>query len=586
MMCQVVQFFRIGARKRQALQPGTLALLVAFFLLCGHMLQAKQRPQTDTKPPVLRATTRLVQVDVVVTDRNQHPVPDLREEEFELREDGKTQRLAFFSLSNTLIPMSKTAAPPPFLPRSTFTNRPEYNTHQDPITILLLDGVNGSAQEQSYARHQMLNFLRDRLPLNQKMSVLALTDHLLILQDFTTNPALLRAAIERFAPRKSPASAQGEPLQVTPQFLGAVPPAVAEKLLENLQKFNDQGFIQSVEGRARITLEALSAIGQASAGYPGRKVLIWVSTAFPFTLVSSGIASSGLSRSYTHEIQRTASLLTNARVAIYPVNARGLSGLLESEISPQRPAGRFTNPINQVGEAGDERARNAGSVNTMYELADSTGGHAFVNRNDLDAAVSEALAESSTYYTLAYYPEESQWDGKFRQIQVRVARKGVQLRYRRGYYTVDTDQPGSNSREENLRAAIESPLEATGVTFLVRVIPPQERAEDSKKTLIEVRVDAQSLHFEPIGNDERRFDLDLLVAAFSAKRELIGTRGQNVTARLLHEQYEDVRERGLPLKMELEIPTGCLALRVVVRDNQTGSIGTLKIALSKQNSRG
>ncbi len=574
----------IGARKQHPPWQEILPFLVVILLLCGYGVRARQYAQADTKTPVLRATTRMVQVDVVVKDRSQRPLSDLREEEFELREDGKPQRIAFFSFSSPLIATDKTANSAPVLPDDTYTNRPEYNTHQGPLMILLLDELNGSSQEQSFARQQMLHFLRDQLPLNQKMTVLALTDRLLVLQDFTTNPALLRAAIEKFAPRKPSAYAQGEPLQVTPQFLEAIPPAVRERLLENLQKFNDQGSIRSLEVRARITLQALNAIGRTTAGYSGRKALVWVSAAFPFALLPSGISSSGLSPSYAQEIQRTASLLADAQVAVYPVNVRGLTGLLESEISPRRPPRGLTNPINQVGEAGDELARNEGSVGTMYELANSTGGRAFVNRNDLSSAVLEVLSESSTYYTLSYYPENAHWDGKLRRIQVRVARKGAQIRYRRGYFAVDTRQPRLNSREEDLRAAMESPLAATGVTFLVRVAP-QEEAENLKNALVELRVDAQTLALETLGNGERTVDLDLVAVAFSTKGEMIGTKTQHMSVRLPQEQYQDIRNHGLSLKMELEIPTGSRALRVAVRDNHTGLIGTTDVPLSKKDSR-
>ncbi len=575
----------MSAKKRCVLWLEMLSLLVVFLLLCGLHLQGQEHPQADAKAPVLRAITRLVQVDVVVTDRSLHPVSDLKQEEFELREDGRAQRIAFFSLSNGLMATSKRAEPPPALPNGTYTNRPEYSRQQGPLTILLLDGLNGSSQEQSFAREQMVQFLRDKLPLKQKMAVLALRDHLLVLQDFTTNPALLRAAVEKFAPRKSATLAHGEPLQVTPEFMEAVPPAVAEQLLKTLQEFNHQGLTQSVEARARITLRALNAIGRATAGYPGRKALVWVSAAFPFALVPSGIARSDLSRSYTREISETASLLADSRVAVYPVNVRGLTGLLESEINPRRPPRGLTNPINRVGEAGDELARNEGSSGTMYELAESTGGHAFVNRNDLSSAVSDTFAESSTYYTLSYYPDHGRWDGRFRKIQVHVARRGVQLRYRRGYFAIDTlEARPNNDREADLRAAIESPLAATGVTFLV-VVTSLEKAENPKKILAELRVDAQTLHFEPLGDGERKIDLDFLVGAFSAKGELLGTKSQNITARLPPEQYQAIREQGLSAKMELEIPTGCQALKVAVRDNQTGLIGTLDVPLSRQDSK-
>ena len=98
----------------------------------------------------------------------------------------------------------------------------------------------------------------------------------------------------------------------------------------------------------------------------------------------------------------------NAHVAIYPVEAGGLS-----------------------------KDNHLAAQHTMNDMAAWTGGRVFLNRNDLAIGMKNSLEDGSVYYTLEYYPDNKQWDGQFRAIKVSVERPGIKLRYREGYYAVD-----------------------------------------------------------------------------------------------------------------------------------------------------
>ncbi len=228
---------------------------------------------------------------------------------------------------------------------------------------------------------------------------------------------------------------------------------------------------------------------------------------------------------------------------------------------------------------------------TMKQIADATGGRAFLNRNDIDRAVTLSVEDGSTYYTLGYYPEDKSWDGKFRKLQVKLNREGLRVRHRRGYYALDPVESlrgeaqrkkgeaadGAEALEERqaeLRAALSNPLPATAVTFRVGVPPPAPAAAGTPAR-VECRflVDAHTISFvEKAGEQES--NLDFLVVAFDPEGKGVASGYQTLETRLPPERYEWVKQNGLPFILPLELAPGRYQLRLVVRDNRTGLVGT------------
>jgi hypothetical protein len=231
----------------------------------------------------------------------------------------------------------------------------------------------------------------------------------------------------------------------------------------------------------------------------------------------------------------------------------------------------------------------------MRHLAEATGGRAFTNRNDIDAAITRTLEDGSTYYTLGYYPTNTDWDGTFRRIRVRVNRSDVVVRHRRGYYAIDplesAREPGENvfsglhdpkDRSEALRAALSSPLPATSVTFRVGVPPPAP----GTPTRVECRflVDTRTILFRE-REGARESNLDFLVVAFDASGKGVASNYQTVETHVLPQNFPWVEENGLPFTLPLELAPGRYQLRLVVRDNRTGLIGTADAAVTIEEPR-
>jgi VWFA-related protein len=544
--------------------------------------------QLSQSASVLKITSRLVVVDVVATDHKGAPVTDLRQGDFTVTEDGKPQDVRAFSFQNAAkLGEQPVQATPPGAPlrANVVTNVRRLNPSA-PLAVLLLDGINTRLNNQQYAKQQLLEFLK-KLPPSQPVAVYLLGTRLRLIQDFTSDPAVLKAVVQNLKDFRSPVmeNANGGPVKFW--FEGMpLPAAVKKRLLEFQQETeSDQADIRLI-----ITLTSLNQIARTLAGYPGRKNLIWVSETFPLVVeankIPGGESAARARRNYTTPLVQTATLLSNAQIAVYPVDARALVGtdsynvgVLYDERGDKNSGGP------QATRAMDDTMNELMAAHgTMETLAEQTGGRAFFNRNDLDNAVREGIRDGATYYTLGYYPTNKTLDGHYRKIKVHATRSEVYLRYRLGYYAVD---PGEyQKRSQQLRDAefssaldIESPS-STALPFTAGVLPAS--AKTGNKTVVNFLTDAHAISFvDADGKKHATIECAVRVFSASASDKPLQTESDIINADLPPESYTLVMQRGLPCRIELDLPAGEYLLRLGVRDSNTGLIGAANIQLNQ-----
>ena len=570
------------------LRTTCIALCLATLLIFSHATaQSARLARADIPAAVLRVTTRLVLVDVVVTDKDNRPVSGLTRDDFVLLENGQPQTIATFSFESPAVRAAGQPAPPP-LPEHVYTNRPEYRMPPGPLTVLLLDALNTPLTDQSFARLKMLEYLSTQLLPDQRTAILALTTDLLLLQDFTTDPALLKAALDKYNPQSSVALAREQPGLEVPGIIQEVLPP---ETLEAIERIGTENSASALDSRVTTTVSALRVIARAVAGYPGRKNLVWVSTAFPFSFTPENDNNYDLLRFYSDDIRRVAGVLSDAQVAVYPVDARGLVGSMGAQLPSAAESGRTEGdhvPVGPLTSADIDRRVTPilDTQQTMKQIAEATGGRSFHNRNDIDRAVTLAVEDGSTYYTLGFYSKNETWDNKFRRLRVAVSRPGLNLHYRRGYYGVNpvealqerkkstlTGENDMDLRQVQLRAALSNPLPATAVTFRVGVLPRPGRVE------FRFMVDVQTITFTEV-QEMRHYDLDILAVAFDSTGKAVTSGYHTVESTIEPEQYERLKQVGLPYALELQLPPGRYHLRMVVRDNRTGLLGTADVPVT------
>jgi VWFA-related protein len=549
----------------------------------GPAQAAEQKPApVYESATVLKSITRLVVVDVVATGRD-GAVTDLQRDDFTILEDGKEQKVRVFNFQQ---PHAKApgvvtvAAPRP--PENVYSNVARFNASSS-LNILLLDALNTNLPHQAYVRDQMIRYL-EKMPEGQPVAVYTLSTKLTLLQDFTDDPAVLKKVVREIKNKVSPLQdnpAGGPETELLPAGLadsGMVP----AQMLSSMQSFEQERIAFQTDLRIDYTINALTSIARSLSGYPGRKNLIWISEAFPLSIDPNmeltGDTFAG-TRNYGPQIAAAADSLIDAQIAVYPIDARGLvpPSMFDAANSGRDSFGRsMSRPGRMATAISNESAQLQNVHGAMQEMADRTGGRAFYNTNGIDAAIRKSIEDGSTYYTLAYYPGNKNWNGKFRKIQVKVNRSGVKLRHRLGYYAVDpTLFADKNHKQQDSAFALalspDSPI-ATGLPFNALVLPP---VEGTPKTVrVNFGVDPHAISFEQLPDGLQHATLECTIQAFSAKGKLVRGELTTVKAALKADTFSKVMEDTFPCQQAIDLEPGNYYLRLGVRDVRTGLIGT------------
>jgi len=543
-----------------------------FFVGLFPTLPAVAQQSATPSPPVISVSTRLVQVDLIATDKAHKTVRDLKPEEIQVFENGHAQKIASFEYHLA----SSSTTPPIALPKGVYSNRRPMAENSS-ATILLLDALNTPFLDQAYARDQMLKYVRAQATANQQIAIFALTHDLLLLQDFTSDPKLLLSAAERV-------SIQPSPLLNDPDADALYLPGAPAQVIENLKRFEDESIAAKTDVRVRITLAALESLARIVAGVPGRKTLVWVSGAFPLNLrPREGFDTQ---RWYLDQVERTSTLLNDAQIAVYPVDARGLVGspLASGAFTGLGPNGRLMSGSELADELASRSFQLSSSQAAMEDIADLTGGAAYYNRNDIDHAVALAVEDGSSYYALSYYPADKKWDGRFRKIEIKSLRQGLALRYRRGYYAVDPAAAGKMRQkdvENEIASAVLQPLLNTEVTFFAsvaaRMSAISKAVPEASTTLpVQFLIDIKNLGFDQLSGGDQHCSLEIAVAAFSRKK-LFSQMTKHEECDFPADTYSRLLKHGLVLIVPIDLPAGSYRLRLLVRDNLRGRLGTLDI---------
>ena len=531
---------------------------------------------------VLKSITRLVVVDVVATEKD-GAVTDLKQDDFTVLEDGKEQKIRVFNFQqphvNASGPVAVAVSKPP---ENVYSNAARFSA-SSALNILLLDALNTNLPHQAYVRDQMIRYL-EKMPEGQPVAVYMLSTKLTLLQDFTDDPAVLKKVAKGIKNNMSPLldnAAGGPDVELLPAGLAdsGIMPA---QMFSAIQSFEQERVAFQTDMRITYTLNALTTISRALSGYPGRKNLIWISEAFPLTIDPNmeltGDTFAG-TRNYGAQIAEAADSLIDAQIAMYPIDARGLvpPSMFDASNSGRDRFGRSMSRPGRMPAAMSAESAQLQSVHgAMQEMADRTGGRAFYNTNGIDGAIRKSIDDGSTYYTLAYYPENKNWNGKFRKIHVKVNRSGVKLRYRLGYYAVDpTLFAEKNQKQQDSAFALalspDSPI-ATGLPFNALVMPP---AEATPKTVrVNFGVDPHAISFERLPDGLQHAQLECTIQAFSAKGKLVRGVATTVKAAFKPDTFSKVMQDTFPCQQSIDLEPGNYYLRLGVRDSRTGLIGT------------
>lgn len=576
-------------------------LVVAFTgaVMMSAAAQTEQTPQAGSAPgAVLKATTRLIQVDVIAQDGHGGAITDLTPEDFVILEDGKEQKLTTVTFQKS----DGTKVQVQALPPNTFTNKPSFSARST-LNVVLMDALNTNIADQTNARKQMIKFIQ-KMPADEPIAVYALGNKLSLIQDFTTDPKILQQAIENVnashalvnkgtAEEQLP---QGYFDQISGNISGVSPgvplgqeagmgggPGNNTQAQIDLMMFQQEVINLQDDLRAQYTTDCLRALARRLTGFIGRKNLIWLSASFPVAVspdVALGANAFSGTRSRADEIAKAANALIDANIAIYPIDIRGLLGNTNAANNGLDSLGRRGSSGPAIVDALRQQANDISfAQDSSKDLAERTGGKAFYNTNDLDAAVQNSVMDGSSYYLISYYPSNKNWNGKFRKITVKVNRSGAKVRNRMGYYATDSaiyQKVEAKAKEADFKKALDAnmPL-STGLIFQVNVA-----SVTSNKVAIRYNVEGRSIGFDAEPDGLNHAEIECAAWIYSAKGKPLDFQTDFMQASVKAEAISGIVQQGFPCEQSLTLPKGEYLMRLGVRDTHTGLFGTANARLT------
>ncbi len=572
---------------------GLAALLLA---VPATALQAPPAP-----PPVFKSQVELVYVNVVVRDKNGAPVRGLKREDFALLEDGKAQTITTFGFEEVATesapaePATVAAAPanaasveapraqvPPAerpaasvetlavlkpvpagapsagapLAGAPLAGAPSAGAPLDSalsgrrLVVLLFDGHGMGDDQVERALGSAREYVDKRMSAADLVAVAAVDGGLRVHQDFTSDRARLHAALDKVQGIESPSSPEAASETSDPDASDQAAAAV------------DMSEIELFEIDQR--LRALEQLAQALSPLRQKKSVI---------LFSGGMGGAGVENQV--ELRAAVDGAVRANLAVYPVDTRGLEAL--------PPGGDGSQASSMSADAFLGRAvagafdQLVASQDTLAGLASGTGGKTFFDSNDFAGVFDRVIKDTSAYYVLGYASTNPRMDGKLRRIKVSLRGAGLKVEHRAGYYArKDFAHSNRNDRDREMREQLLTALSATDLPVCLRTAYFRAEEEDRFHVAVAIGVPGAAVPFAREGGDDRA-TLDLMgVLRDEGQRAIANIRD---TIRVNAKASEDVRRKNVQYQTVLTVTPGHYRLKVVLRENRNGTIGSFETDL-------
>jgi VWFA-related protein len=496
--------------------------------------------------PTLHVTSREIVVDVMVTDANGNAVRGLKQSDFSMKEDGHPQPIRSFREFGAAKPLP--AHRLPVLPPNVYTNFQE-TPATGPVNIILIDALHSNFVGIYHALQGVSQYLNG-MPQGTQLAIFWLSESgLHMLQGFTTDPALLRRAVQT--------------LRI------------------------DIGSLQDRYAMDRVTIDALNQIAAYVSWIKGRKNLLWFTSGMPVHLIrdggyswSSGSSSDRISDSLfmgtsagpdmgmIHRLMDTYELFSAEQIAVSPIDPGGVVGLGTGQMMAE-------------------------------EVAEQSGGVAYYNNNDLKSLVAEAINDGAHFYTLSYVPPRKKNDGHYHSIKVGLDKPDLHLVYRTGYNSEDPKPPEQFAGPALIKASLEgkAPM-ATQLLFDATVRPAASTAaapapvpaakHKSKKPVQRTPYDLlyaipqSQITFADGPDNTHNANLEFALTAYDIYGKFLGRHSQNVTLALTDEKYLRFIQAPLQFHELIYFYPGPLFLRVGVLDGVSNKVGTLEVSVNVQ----
>jgi VWFA-related protein len=546
------------------MSKGRLLLTLLAALLAGGVTAQNAKPVATPAPastpapkPIISfgAEVTSVEVDAIVTDASGNVIRGLTAADFEIREEGKPQRVDVAAFIDLPIPTAAAAAEN-VAPRDVRTNETPFEGR---LYVIVLDDLHTGATRSTAVRKEAGRFIR-RYVAEGDLAAVVFTSGRSASQDLTDDRSLLIRSVDTFMGQRLRSST----LNTIDDYnknraLGVTDPAKDPERAA-------RGY------NARQALDTIKGVADWLANVRGRRKAI--------LLFSEGIdydIQDMFNTSDTSMImlgtKNVVAAATRANASIYTIDPRGLHSMGEETMDMQ-PVLDTSLGLDGTGLRNEQRL----AADSLRVLADETLGRAAVETNDFEGAFERVVRDSSSYYMLGYQSTDERRDGRYRKLEVKVRRPGLTVRARKGY----TAPRGSGRIEPPtwegsktpgpLRELLARPMAAGGLLMSVQAAPFRGAGKNAS-VMVTVQFGPGSFEPQQKGG-EFKDALDLTVAAVSAAGRINGN-DAHLDLNMRPQTARLVGAAGFRVVSEIELPKGRYQLRVAARSANSSAIGSV-----------
>lgn len=519
-------------------------------------------PAAGPQQSTLRSSVELVTVDLVVRDRSGAFVPGLSATDFEVREDGVLQQVTLFDVT-----AARTATTPagraPGSSIMTASRRPPIADDVTGAMILVFDLLGMRPDDLERAVSAAVRYVEGGAGRDLLLGVATVGPRLEWLVDLTSDRAAIRAALDRLTPAHGMAAdrpitrtlATDEAGSMRSDFDGDDGSPAARS--DTLPVAGDDLALLTNDTRLR----ALTVLAGELERFSRKKAVVYF---------SAGLSRAGHDNQV--ELRAAVNAAVRANLALYPVDTGGLQTLTPGgEATRSQPGGVDLFSGQDVTGQLDDLAR---SQETLMTLAADSGGHAYLDTNDFGEAFARAAEDLSSYYLLGYQSTNQTRDGRFRRIAVQVRRPGFRVETRAGYYAdLDFAHASRADREAHLAAELASPISSTEVPVAVSTAWFR-LADQEYEVPLTMAVPGWALVAPP---DIKEVSLEVIGEIRDERQRPVSRLRQ--TATLTLRPSTALADQLLVYRARFRLPPGRFMLKLVVRENLGGRIGSHEAAL-------
>lgn len=505
------------------------------------------------------AQSELVLVNVTVRDKSGNLVRNLKPGDFTILEDNKPQKVVSFDVENTdAVPAQNvvqakplpggTSAPANSANASLASTAAEFKDRR--LIVFLFDLSAMEPDEIDHAITAAVHYVDTQMAPADLVAIVSLGNSLQVNQDFTDDHELLKKELLAF----NTGSGQGFEEGSTGSTEGTA---------DTAQSFTVDDTEYNIFNTDR-RLEALRSVAERLSHVQQKKSLIYF---------SSGMDRTGIENQ--SELRAATNAAVRANMAIYTLDMRGLQAMV--------PGGEAQNASLRGTSAYSGQSMisalnsNFTTQETLVTLASDTGGRAFLDSNDFGKVFKGVQDDTSMYYLLGYHSTNPARDGHYRRITVKVNVPGAKIDYRRGYYApADYQHSTKEDKERQLEEQLASDLPATDLPLYLGAA--YFRLDANRFSVpISLVVPGSEIPFTR-NSDRHKATLDVIGLITDKDHRPVTT--VRDTVKLALDIATNVKRKNVQYNAALTLPPATYHLKFVVRENQTGRMGSFETDLT------